>query len=288
MRDLISAGLRRLVAPEPGGALGPHQASVIAVCASKGGVGKTTTAVHLGAGLARLRGHRTLVVDLDPQGHVGISLQQVMPTSPGRLAGLLAEPRRLEVMDIAVPTRLAGLHVTAPDRSLGDADKALTARIGRELLLRRLLKRTRTHYQSIVLDCPPNLGNLTLNGLLAADAIVIPCDESILAMRGVEDLLEALDSIEEQLDHRPTLLGILKTRVDRRNRKVHETVGATLARTYGGLMFRAQIGVSTALARAQIAGHTVWEHAPDSRGASDYAAFVAEVCERLEAVAHPN
>jgi len=288
MRELISAGLRRFVAPDLGGALGPYDASVIAVCASKGGVGKTTTAVHLGAGLARFKGHRTLVVDLDPQGHVGTSLQQTMPPSPGRLAELLTEPKRREVMDIAVSTRIPGLHVTAPDRALGDAEKALTARIGRELLLRRLLKRTRTHYQSIVLDCPPNLGNLTLNALLAANAVVVPCDESILALRGVEDLLDALDTIDDELDHRAALLGILKTRVDRRNRKVHEAVGRALTGTYGPLLFRSEIGVSTALSKAQIAGESIWEHAPRSRGADDYAAFVSEVCERLESAARPN
>jgi len=276
------------VAPQPELAAGPYQARVIAVCASKGGVGKTTTAVHLGAGLAALKRQRTLIVDLDPQGHVGTSLQQALPPGPGRLAELLTAGRGREVLDIAVSSALPDLHITAPDKGLADAEKALTARIGREFLLRRALERTRTHYQTIVLDCPPNLGNLTLNALVAADAVLVPCDESVLALRGVEDLLEALDLIDEQLGHRPTLLGILKTRVDRRNRMVHEAVGSALQRTYGPLMLRTEIGVSTDLAKAQIAGTTVWELSPSGRGARDYAALVAEVEERLESAARPN
>jgi chromosome partitioning protein len=282
VRDVIAARIKRFVVPEPDRAIGPCQAKVLAVCASKGGVGKTTTAVHLGAGLAALRGFRTLIVDLDPQGHVGASLRAVVPPRSGRLAGLLMSEEKGEVMDVVVPTAIPRLHVTAPDRGLANADKALAARIGREHLLRRALQRTRTHYDFIVLDCPPNLGNLTINALLAADALIVPCDPSVLSLQGVEDLLRTVELVGEQLSHRPQLLGILRTKVDRRNELVHEATAEALATDYSRALFDTEIRVNTTLAQAQIAGTPVWHVARSSRGARDYASLVDEVLFRLE------
>lgn len=291
MRQLISdvsQGLRRLVGPTPTTAPGPHDAHVVAVCASKGGVGKTTTAVHLAAGLAALRRRRTLVVDLDPQGHVGRCLDRVAQLRPGALAELLTSPERRDLHEAALPTRIPDLHLTAPDPALADADKALTTRIGREHVLRRALRAARTHYEFIVLDCPPNLGNLTINALVGADSVVVPCDPSPLALQGVEDLLRAVDLIDDQLGARPTLLGVLKTKVDRRNQRVHRAIGATLARTYGTTLFRTEIRINTALAQAQLDGRPVFDSRPGSTGAADYAAWVDEVLERVEGVASPN
>ena len=288
MHQRIAARIKRLVTPRPSIIAGPYDATVIAVCASKGGVGKTTTAVHLAAGLATLKGRRTLVVDLDPQGHVGRSLAHVTPRRPGQLADLLMSTERQEVLDVAVATALPNLHLTAPDRRLAEADKALTARIGREFLLRRATRVTRTHYEYIVLDCPPNLGNLTLNALLAAHALVVPCDPSPLSVQGVTDLLDAVDVVDEQLGYRPALLGILKTRVDRRSRTVHDSVGEILDDAFGPDLFQTEIGVNTALTRAQIAGTTVWATSPGSRGAADYAVLVDEVLERLSRAPLPR
>jgi len=287
MRQRISEGIRRWVAPAPMSALGPHQAKVIAVCASKGGVGKTTTAVHLAAGLAGLRGRRTFLVDLDPQGHVGRCLAGVTPARGGALAELLTSGDRRDLHEVAVGTEVPDLHLTAPDASLSAADQSLTTRIGREHILRRALRNTRTHYEYIVLDCPPNLGNLTVNALVAADALVVPCDPSPLALRGVEDLLAAVELIDDQLGARPDLLGILRTRVDRRNKRVHQSVDEVLGRTYGTALFESRIGTNTALAQAQFDGLPVYQSHPASRGARDYEAFVDEVLLRVEGRSTP-
>lgn len=287
MRQLISEGLRRLVGPPPSTSLGPYDATVIAVCASKGGVGKTTTAVHLATGLAALRRRRTFLVDLDPQGHVGRCLNGVMPPREGALAELLTCNERRDLHEVAVGTEIPDLHLTAPDHGLADADQALTTRIGREHILRRALRTSRTHYEYVILDCPPNLGNLTINALVAADAIVVPCDPSPLALQGVEDLLAAVDLIDDRLGARPSLLGVLRTRVDKRNRRVHEAVDQVLSRTYGTALFNTQIGTNTALAQSQFDGRPVFQTHPRSTGARDYAELVDEVLTRVEGKAPP-
>jgi chromosome partitioning protein len=262
--------------------VGSYDATVIAVCASKGGVGKTTTAVHLATGLAKLRRRRTFLVDLDPQGHVGRCLSAVMPARPGALADLLTSKDRRDLHEVAIGTEVPDLHLTAPDTGLADADQALTTRIGREHVLRRSLRTSRTHYEYVILDCPPNLGNLTINALVAADLIIVPCDPSPLALQGVQDLLAAVDVIDDRLGTRPGLLGVLRTRVDRRNKRVHEAVDEVLSRTYGTTLFNTEIGTNTALAQAQFDGRPVFDSHPGSTGARDYAALVDEVLERVE------
>ena len=282
MRNLIRAGIRRFVGSDPEVRPGPLQARVIAVTSSKGGVGKTTTAVHLAAGLAQNHGWRVMLIDMDPQGHVARSLTEVLPPGQiGSLGEVLLDGRRTQVMSLALPSRVLGLEVISGDRRLAEAESLIATRIGKEFLLRGSMSITRTHYHAIVIDCPPNLGNLTLNAMLAADGVVIPLDLSLLSLQGVQDILETIETVEERLGHRLQIHGILRTRVDRRNLKVNRSINRSLEQSYGGLLFKSVIGVSTDLTKAQLAGCPVYQLSPEGRAARDYRAFVEELVSRF-------
>lgn len=257
------------------------RAHVVAVAAQKGGVGKTTTAVNLSVALARYGGLRTLLIDLDGQGHVAAALAAVCDDgSAVALSDILLGHNR-DVTEIVRDTKVPGLAVTPSDKGLATAEGILAGRIGKEFLLKTALRKARERFDVVVLDCPPNLGNLTLNALMAADSCVVPCDMSILALSGVGDLLAIIDTLRDRLDHEVRVAGVLPTRVDRRNQKVTEAVLEELNTTYGDLVFRTHIPVSSALGRAQMAGVPVFDFDAGASGATAYRALADEVRERI-------
>src|SRR5690606_8615358 len=134
---------------------------------------------------------RVLVIDLDPQGHVTTALKAQVRPGGGALSRVLTDEQRGdEVRDVVTTTAVPNLHVTPFDPHLASAEDLIGTRIGKEFLLRDALRVTRTHYDYILIDCPPNLGNLTLNGLCAADQVLIPCDPSPLAVKGVDAVVQ--------------------------------------------------------------------------------------------------
>lgn len=257
------------------------RAQVIAVAAQKGGVGKTTTAVHLAAGLAAHHGLRVLLVDLDNQGHVASSLRSHLRVATGVTVSTALLGPEPDLLTAALPTTLDGLHITGADKQLANTEAQLTTRIGREMLLARALRSARAQYDAIVLDCPPNLGLLTVNALTAADHVLIPCDLSVLALEGVDDLMRTLQQLELTFGKAPRILGLLHTKVDKRNQKQNAAIRRAVAQRYDGLPLESEIGVNTALSGAQLAGQSVFQAAPESTGARDYAALAAEVFGRL-------
>ena len=282
MRALLKSGLRRFahalgeneqtsVHSPPRLPLGDKHATVLAVATQKGGVGKTTTSVNLAAALARYHDKRVLLLDLDPQGHVATALQKVVHKGGGRLSEVLTDDGTgREVMEIVTATDIPGLDVTPLDPRLGAAEDLLGTRIGKEFILRDALKVTRTHYDVIVIDCPPNLGNLSLNGLVAADRVLIPCDPSPLALSGAQALLSAIGQISRLLNPDIDVLGLLMTRVDGRNVTLNQAIMAEVEESYGDAVVPVQIGINSDLAKAQHAGRDVFAYAPDSRGATQY------------------
>ncbi|MCC6622746.1 MAG: ParA family protein [Deltaproteobacteria bacterium] len=290
MSGLFADSLRRLLGgperaqpavarPAPAPARGQHAAEVIAVCAQKGGVGKTTTAVNLAAGLATLAGKRTLLVDMDPQGHCALALKgRLRDASFARLSDALVN--RKSLWDLAFKSDIDKLWLCPSDKELAQAEAQIATRVGREFLLRRALEAARTQVEVIVIDCPPNLGTLTLNALLAADWLLAPCDMSTLSVEGVGDIFDTVETIRDTLGHHLAVLGVVRTRYDVKNKKVNDAVDATLE-AFSRHLVSTRIPVNTAIAQAQLAGVPVFEHDPACRGAKAYAEVVHEVARRV-------
>jgi chromosome partitioning protein len=284
MRERLASRIRKILSPEEMLPMGGRQAQVISISNQKGGVGKTTTSVNLGAGLALLHQKKVLLVDMDAQGHVGTSLRHL--TTNGVGVGDVLVSKNGSIMDVIVPTDVPHLDMTPSDHSLLDAESQLASTIGREFILRKALTRARTYYDFILIDCPPNLGNLTVNAYVASDYLLIPCDLSALALEGMEGILDVVDTVNLRLNHPLKLLGVLTTRVDRRNLLMNEAVLERLREVFNEKMFTTQISVNTDLNKAQLAGQPIFTYARSSAGAKDYQAFADEVIERLHVLSN--
>ncbi len=278
----LSEQIRKIVGmdgPEPGSG----RAKVLAVAARKGGVGKTTTATSLAVALARFHGLNVLLIDMDGQGHVGDSLSSIIPDSGGAsLSDILLGSGRenrfgRDLMDIVLSTGQERLCVTPSDKGLAAAEGVLSARIGREFLLRNALRAASDRFDVIVLDCPPNVGNLTLNALTAASHVLIPCDMSVLSLAAVNDIAGVIDTINEQFRHDLKIVGILPTRVDRRNGRLTEEILKQLEHAWGSRVCRTMIPGNSSLARAQMQGRPIFDFEPRSAGAVAYRDLAGEV-----------
>ena len=283
MRNLITSGLRKLVKSESKYAPGDRKATVVAVATVKGGVGKTTTAVNVAAAAAAIHGKRVLLIDLDAQGHCMTSLQAVVPKADAAMVNeILLDDDYREILDAAVSTEVEGLDVTLADAGLAEAEGRISQKIGKELLLRDALVVTRTHYDLIFIDCPPNKGNLTLNALLAADQVLIPTDLSPLSVQGADELVGTVLTVRERLHHELEVLGVVLTRVDGRTVTLNDEVRQTIEDAWGDLVLEQHIGINTRLAQAQMEGQPIFEYDPKSRGAEHYGRLTEEILARLE------
>ncbi len=282
---LALAGGSRPLRPSKSLPKGDQQAVVVAVAAQKGGVGKTTTAVSLAAAWARFHGQRVLAIDLDPQGHVCLSIQDQVEIGGSALSDLLTDPTSpLEVEEICTGTAIPELFVTPPDPGLLDAEDRMASRIGKELVLRKALEITRTHYDVIVLDCPPNMGTLTVNGLACADTVLVPAQASMLSVAGIDGLLNTLDEVGAQLNPGLSFLGVVLTRVDGRTKRSNEAVRTLVKEQWGDVLLPVSVSANDALAQAQLEGRDIFAHAPKSRGAEAYKELAADLLPRIDAL----
>ncbi len=266
LRDRITSRLRDLVAAPLD--RGPCQATTLAIASSKGGVGKTTTSVNLAVAYAR-RGVRVLLIDLDPQAHVSASLRADAPPETGLLSDVLLGRRR-EVIEVSFSTRWKPLDIAGSEKTLAETEAVLSTKIGKELILDGALNITRTHYDLILIDCPPNLGTLALNALCAADQLLVPTDMSVLALEGVGDILGAVDTLRNRLSRQIEVCGILATRVDRRATQLNGTIRQSFTDLYGDRLLDTKIPQSAALNKAHLAGQPIFEFARSSPGAVGY------------------
>ena len=247
----------------------------IPVINNKGGVGKTTTAVNVAAGLAR-RGKRVLLVDLDPQGSASLSLG-VQPTERSIAAALYGEvPFGMTVQR----THLPGLFLSPASPALADAGARLGPLAGRAARLREVLAPARRSYDHIVIDCAPSASLLSVNALVAADAFLVPVSPDYLSVQALDALDHTVRRVRSAMGQVAPVLGVVIVRPQGGDGR-SESPRAALSRHYGGKLFRTSIGTDEALREAPILGVDVFEYAPESPGARDYDALTDEVVERL-------
>ena len=248
----------------------------------KGGVGKSTTAVNLGAFLASF-GYRLLIVDMDPQGNAtsGAGVDKAAVDSSTYDAVVQEAP--LSGVIAATPT--PGLDIAPGDARLAAAEVELVPRIGRELKLKTALAPVSDRYDVILIDCPPSLGLLTVNALAAAGACLIPVQCEYYALEGLTQLRETIGLVRRHLNPGLRLAGVLLTMVDPRT-KLSDQVSAEVRRHFGDLVFHTEIPRSVRLAEAPSYGQPIAAYAPGSRGAEAYKALAVEVAERLGLAAH--
>jgi chromosome partitioning protein len=281
MKNLLKDSLRRFVTSTPQRSSGPHTARVIAVAAQKGGVGKTTTSVNLACALVRFENARVLLLDLDPQNHVHTALRANVK-SGGRPVSdaLLQENRAVDIADLVTSTHLDGLRVLPEDPALSETENLLAARIGKETRLQTALENARTWYDYILIDCPPHVGNLTLNALCAADYVLVPTDLAPLATDGVISLLQSITNVSERLNPDLDLAGVVITRYDSRNQSVNESAERALTHALADAICPVRISVSTAVPKAQREGIDLYSFDEKSRPAQQYRELAQWIVQR--------
>jgi chromosome partitioning protein len=251
---------------------------ILAIVNNKGGVGKTTTAVNLAAGLATPR-RRVLLVDLDSQGSASLALGVARADLAPSAAEVLLDG--LPVRAAIRPTQVAGLDLLTGSMALANADVVLGEVAGREHRLRETLAPVRDAYRFILLDCPPSLSLLPINALVASDAFLVPVTPQYLAVEGLVNLMDAVARLQASMDTHAPLLGLVLTLVDYRARATRELVEMLRAQ-YGARVFQTEIRGNVRLAEAPSFGQPIFTYAATSVGAEAYRRLVAELLARCQ------
>ena len=258
---------------------------VIAVANQKGGVGKTTTAINVAAGLA-VAGQPTLLVDIDPQGNAssGVGLKGQRAAAGTIYEALTKEDSADRAVDFLLPTALDNLTLIPATRDLAGAEIELISMQARDRRLRTFLEPLRTRFRFILLDCPPSLGLLTLNALVAADTVLIPLHCEYFALEGLADLVATLRRVRAALNPVLDIEGVVLTMNDDRT-NLGQQVGRDVREFFKEKVYRTVIPRNVRLAEAPSHGKPVITYDARSRGAEAYSALVAELLAKNDVAA---
>lgn len=283
-RDIFPAELRDLFRPDPQEEELPTiepkplpQGEVLPVVNQKGGVGKTTTVINLGAALAD-EGAKVLLIDLDPQGALSVGFGLRPDELVLTLYDLLFDDS-VTVAKARMRTKFEGLDLVPSNIDLSVAELQLVSEVAREQVLARKLAEVTDKYNYILIDCPPSLGLLTINALTAAQSVIIPLECEYFALRGLALLTESIARVKERLNPNLEVKGILATMHDPRTIHSREVL-SRVTDAYGDKLFKTTIRKTIKFAEAPVVGEPILTYAPDSAGAQEYRDLAKEVISR--------
>ena len=264
----------RFAVPAPLKTHGP--ARIIAMCNQKGGVGKTTTTINMAAALAEY-GRKVLLVDFDPQG----ALSAGMGVNANEIATIydLMLSKIKVTKEVVVSTRFENIDLLPANIDLSAAELVLVSEMGREKILKNILKQVAEDYDLILIDCQPSLGLLTVNALTAAHGVIIPMNCEYFALRGVALLVETIDKVRDNINEAIQLDGILATMYDPRTLHSREVLDR-LHEVFGEKVFRSVIGRTVKFPDATVAGEPITTFAPTSDAAESYRTVARELVAR--------
>ncbi|MFJ4835731.1 ParA family protein [Streptomyces sp. NPDC088747] len=266
--------------PIPGPLTDHGPATIVAMCNQKGGVGKTTSTINLGAALAEY-GRRVLLVDFDPQGALSVGLG-VNPMELDLTVYNLLMERGMSADDVLLKTAVPNMDLLPSNIDLSAAEVQLVSEVARESTLQRALKPLMADYDYIVIDCQPSLGLLTVNALTAAHKVIVPLECEFFALRGVALLTETIEKVQERLNPELELDGILATMYD--SRTVHSReVLARVVEAFDDHVYHTVIGRTVRFPETTVAGEPITTYASNSVGAAAYRQLAREVLARCHA-----
>jgi chromosome partitioning protein len=249
---------------------------IVSIANQKGGVGKTTTAINLAAALA-LRGKRTLLIDLDPQANSTMSFLD-MNTVERTVYDAIADPA-VTMTDIILPTPVENLFIAPSRIALAKLEAKLVGEMDAHFRLKDKLEPIRKTYPQIVIDCPPTLGLLTVNALVASTHLLIPIQSSYFALEGTDDLLETIEKVRARPNPALRILGVVITMHDKRTALARD-IRSQIQKVFGGKVFKTVITKSVRLEESPAYKESIFTFAPDSTGATEYYRLCEEVIDR--------
>ena len=266
--------------PEPPLLASHGPARIIAMCNQKGGVGKTTTTINLGAALAEV-GRRVLLVDFDPQGALSVGFG-INPNELDVTVYNLLMDRSTDVRSVIRSTNVDRVDVLPANIDLSAAEVQLVGEVAREMVLARALRPVLDEYDVVLIDCQPSLGLLTVNALTAAHGVVIPLECEFFALRGVALLVETIEKVQDRLNPRLEIDGILATMYDGRTLHSREVV-ARVVEAFGDRVFHTVIGRTVKFPDATVAAEPITTYAATHAGAEAYRQLARELIARGDA-----
>jgi chromosome partitioning protein len=253
---------------------------IIAMCNQKGGVGKTTSTINLGAALAEC-GRKVLLVDFDPQGALSVGLG-INPHELDRTVYNMLMDRDVDIHDVIRPTAIEGMDLVPANIDLSAAEVQLVGEVARETILGRTLRPILDDYDVALIDCQPSLGLLTVNALTAAHGVVIPLECEFFALRGVALLVETIEKVKDRLNPGLEIDGILATMYDPRTLHSREVV-ARVVEAFGDRVFHTVIGRTVKFPDASVAAEPITTYATSHSGAYAYRLLARELIARGDA-----